>query len=157
MKVWSMVRALRLTGLTPVTIPPAGQLSDPWCPGSLGDEDEVGPVDSVVPPDPSSLCPPSSRCGHASAPRPQLLDSTQQVLSSWCLSWEVVRRSCGCGKGRVWSALGTALEGRGLQTLPAKDPIVLPAAWPPRPGLCPALAGASSCLVWRVKNWHCVC
>ena len=76
-----MVRALRLTDLTAVTIPLAGQLSDPWCPGSLGDENAVGPVDSVVPQDPSSLCPPSSRCGHVSAPRPQLLDSTQQVLS----------------------------------------------------------------------------
>ena len=53
----------------------------------------------------------------------------------------------------MWSALGTALEVRGLQTLPAKNPIVLPAAWPPRPGPCPALAGASSRLVWRVKNW----
>lgn len=42
-----MVHALRLTDLTEVTVPLAGQLSDPWCPGSLGDKNAVGPVDSV--------------------------------------------------------------------------------------------------------------
>ena len=57
----------------------------------------------------------------------------------------------------MWSALGTAPGGRGQQAFPVKDPMVFPAVRPLRLGLCPALAGTSSCLVWRVENWHRVC